>query len=51
MDGFNIVQGPPFAKAQCATYMRETACIANSTLQHVPLLYGIERNHDYPPFK
>ena len=43
--------GPPFPKAQCATYMRETACVANSTLQHVPLLYGIERNSDYPPFK
>ena len=48
------LQGPPFAQgnaASCTKWFRETACVENSTLQHVPLLYGIERNHDYPPFK
>lgn len=46
--------GPPFTQgnaASCTKWFRQTACVPNSTLQHEPLLYGIERNHDYPPFK
>lgn len=52
------LQGPPFtqgtsaaAVASCDAYFRGVACVENSTLQHLPLLYGIERNPDYPPFK
>ena len=52
------LQGPPFkqgatpdAVASCEAYFRQTACVENSTLQNSPLLYGVERNPDYPPFK
>jgi len=52
------LQGPPFtqgntpaAVASCEKYFRTVACVDNSTLEHLPLLYGVERNHDYPPFK
>ena len=48
------LQGPPFSQgnaASCTKWFRETACVPNSTLQRLPLLYGIEKNHDYPPFK
>ena len=53
-DGSGTLQGPPFVhgdKHSCTTWMRETACRSNSPLQSLPLLYGIERNADYPPFK
>jgi hypothetical protein len=53
-DGSGTLQGPPFTQgnaASCTSYMRDVACVANSSLQRLPLMYGIERNHDYPPFK
>eukprot|EP01043_Picozoa_sp_COSAG02_P095430 COSAG02_NODE_31797_length_527_cov_0.841121_1_plen_175_part_11 len=46
--------GPSFTQgnnASCTNFFRKVACVPNSTLESVPLLYGIERNHDYPPFK
>jgi hypothetical protein len=46
--------GPPFKQGnevQCNAFFRNTACVADSPLQSVPLFYGIERNADYPPFK
>eukprot|EP00040_Diaphanoeca_grandis_P030025 m.176861 g.176861 ORF g.176861 m.176861 type:complete len:442 (+) comp31864_c0_seq2:206-1531(+) len=52
--GQGTLQGPPFEQgnaASCSAYFRNVACVPNSTLQHTPLMYGIERNHDYPPFK
>ena len=46
--------GPPFTQGNsisCNNFFRKVACVPNSTLEKVPLLYGIERNHDYPPFR
>jgi hypothetical protein len=42
--------GAPFAKSECAEYMRRTACKPDSLLQKATLFYGLTRNPDYPPF-
>jgi hypothetical protein len=37
--------GPPFLQgnnASCSSFFRSVACVPNSTLEHAPLLYGIE---------
>jgi hypothetical protein len=41
--GGGTLAGPPFSPSECTTYMRETACVPNSTLQTSTLFYGLER--------
>lgn len=44
------LSGPPYASGEsCARFMREIACVENSTLEKAPLFFGLSRNHDYPP--
>ena len=46
------LSGPPFGPGEsCTRFMREVACVDNSTLEDAPLFFGFERNSDYPPVR
>jgi hypothetical protein len=44
------IGGPPFAREQCAQFMREVACAGGSEVISAPLAYFVKKNKDYPPF-
>jgi hypothetical protein len=49
--GHRTNAGPPFAKEDCTTYMRETACKPDSVLQKQSMFYGFTQIRGAPKSK